>query len=519
MIISFVNVFIIPIIAVSPLKQEQKNGIEMYFGLFLEWCIAIVQNIVLTTILIYSMKTIFHCVINDESYDYTLFALLSVLIQYYFKVGKMKLKKCSSLLRQRILKVLIHALKVVVIILLSWIIGWLVLTLVYSIPVTKIKENVRKSVDIFQTEKTYYAPAGNALDNWTDSVMLLTAAHENTQNSFVASLYNFCDYISGEVTPDEALVSIYSNNSLEVGGWNYERYWHGYLLFVKPLLYFMSYSQIRAVISMCVLLLFVMVVVCCTRQNFTYLILGFVAAFIFMNPTSIMSSIQYSTVWMITLASCIILLKIYNSRFGRFKKYAALVMLLTGILVNFFDLFTYPLVSLGIPLIIIMALISEDKLGNCIFMMSYVSAAWLCGYIGMWVGKWTIATIVLKENVFNDAYSQMLFRSNGNEGFSVTLREVIAEQFIYIDRPDIIIIIFLASVVSAIKLISIGGRIYTKKITFVISAVLVSIYPIIWFAFVKQHSMMHAWMTFRIFAVSVFSLASILGKSILKQDT
>ena len=41
-----------------------------------------------------------------------------------------------------------------------------------------------------------------------------------------------------------------------------------------------------------------------------------------------------------------------------------------------------------------------------------IACAWIGGYALMWVGKWTVATLVLHENIYLDAIQQIILRTN-----------------------------------------------------------------------------------------------------------
>ncbi len=156
----------------------------------------------------------------------------------------------------------------VIIIVFCAFMGWLLLALVYLIPTEKMKNNVKDSVYIFEAEQQSYAPAGAKLDNWTDAMMLLGAAHEVDKNVFVASLEAFFDHVGSANSPNESLVLIYGNSEIQdYGGYNYERYWHGYFLYLKPLLYMFNYAQIRNIISEVIVLFFSLLMIVCVKKN------------------------------------------------------------------------------------------------------------------------------------------------------------------------------------------------------------------------------------------------------------
>lgn len=107
--------------------------------------------------------------------------------------------------------------KLILYMLISVIIGYLLLVMVYVIPLKPINEHVRDSVKIFEREGTYPQLVNgfqdSQLDNWTDALMLLIASHEGASGSiFKQAAQNAYSKVD-DTNPTESLISIYVNNS------------------------------------------------------------------------------------------------------------------------------------------------------------------------------------------------------------------------------------------------------------------------------------------------------------------
>ena len=139
--------------------------------------------------------------------------------------------------------------KLLGIIFISIVIGYLLLVGVYCIPTQKIDENLRESVKILDSEgdypekiKGYY---DSRLDNWTDSIMLLTAAYEDDNSVYFFAVMNPRNSVFGK-KPYVVYIQLYKETTKEnLETTTYGRYWHGYLVFLKPLLYFFNLGEIR----------------------------------------------------------------------------------------------------------------------------------------------------------------------------------------------------------------------------------------------------------------------------------
>ena len=71
------------------------------------------------------------------------------------------------------------------------------------------------------------------------------------------------------------------------------------------------------------------------------------------------------------------------------------------------------LITFGIPAVLL--LFSGKKkttILESLITFAAIACAWIGGYALMWVGKWTVATLVLHENIYLDAIQQIILRTN-----------------------------------------------------------------------------------------------------------
>jgi len=145
------------------------------------------------------------------------------------------LKNCTSQVVQSVILLVIGIMT-----------GYLMLMVVYLLPVGKMQENLSKSIDILTVEQEYHRviPGYNStqLDNYTDSWMIGNAVYDNDLPIWKRALTcTSADYGDG---PLNGLVHYLE----EPDGYKeveYTRYWHGYLIILKPLLLFFSYADLR----------------------------------------------------------------------------------------------------------------------------------------------------------------------------------------------------------------------------------------------------------------------------------
>lgn len=402
-------------------------------------------------------------------------------------------------------KLLLSIIKVI----LFSLIGCLILSLVYLIPTDGlITKNMEVSVSLLEEESDYPTLMDNynsRLDDWTDSTMLLEAASdEKISNPFKASLSSSFLGI-GNLSPRDTLIKRYTNNyeSEDTFYYHYQRYWHGYLVFLKPALLLFNYGTIRSFICSIQIVLYTAIIY--LLKDHKHLIIPFVVLFLFLNPVSLMLSLQFSNMAILTLLVCIFILLFYkkmdNQRYER-------LFLIVGSLTAFFDFLTYPLITLGIPLILYIGLNYENREKIDIKNIITFSVLWAIGYVVMWSMKWVLATIITDSNVIADAIENILYRtSNISEDIRFTFFDTIYRNLgCSLQIPWFIIVLIYIALL--IKIIVQKNKIYIESL---LPLLFVGIYPFIWALVLKNHTYSHCFFVYRIFAISVFAFTTYIS--------
>lgn len=96
--------------------------------------------------------------------------------------------------------------------------------------------------------------------------MLLTASHPKNENVWKSAIHAAHCLADGKDSYG-TLLYLYRENGFELRDGLYPRYWHGYLVFLKPLLFFFSYPAIRYIIMFLQFGLFLLLVVKLAEKN------------------------------------------------------------------------------------------------------------------------------------------------------------------------------------------------------------------------------------------------------------
>ena len=393
--------------------------------------------------------------------------------------------------------------------------GFLMMCFVHLLPTKIMDKHVAESKGVFEQEGVYpQLMAGHLdarLDNWTDAIMLLVAAYDGEGTAFTESMRNGYWRVNGK-NPAESLVELYSGGKEGSSVVSYARYWHGYEIFLKPMLLFFNYQEIRYVMVAVQICLFGVVIVLFTLRNMIKEMIPLILTYLFLNPAVLLLSMQMSQIWILVLIQFIFILyfdKAYQSNKNIWINHFFMI----GCLTSFFDFLSYPLVTLGITGTFLICR-NLDKIQKQLVSFLKISVAWGCGYVFMWIGKWVLGSMILKRNIIKDAVS--VFRTRA--GY-----ETASEEFTYFDvlsrnlsvRKDFLYAILILMVVCMIFGIHHKVKLQLNHLFFIIFA----LFPFGWYLIATNHSYIHYWFTYREMAITVYAL-SLMGTSVfIKEKT
>ena len=402
---------------------------------------------------------------------------------------------------------------------ISIVIGTVLIVISYFAPISRIRENIQASLDIYLREEENYnwAPGINSthIGNYTDSLILNQAAFVGTDSIIRDALLNPYVNYEDDNAKVENLVWCLNNDTLDgVRVIPYSRYWHGYLIFIKPLLSFLNVSEIR-LLSMCFqMVLLIAVVLELYKSSGNKYIVPFVITIIGINPITTAESLHMGYVYIITLTSLYFLLRnrAYNND-GYWKFFVWI-----GIAIAYFDFLTYPLISLGINLVF-MIVLSKYNTAQQFRKTILASFMWGSGYAGMWIGKWIVTKILIGYDAIGEGIAMVKFRTYGEV---LSGEEVIQNNALFVIKKNIMALndndIFKLFLVGCIVIIAYKVIIMIKeksKIKFdytkILPLMLVSAYPFLWYALVKNHSNIHSFFTYRNLMISILCVSVIVA--------
>lgn len=400
---------------------------------------------------------------------------------------------------------------------------WALLTLAYCIPANAIKPHLEESYRIIASEDVYpasYVSSGISLDNFTVVVMLSEAA-QCGGNPILDSLRSPC-YLDNESMLDALQKSIEGESNRD-----YTRYWHGYLILLKPLLVFLNVQEIRLLFQTVFLVLLGIASVALARSMNRKGIAIAIALCLSMGlvggaDASATLPIFFSfaialgaLIWIASLPESQLIKTCKRAETPTSRPESTLLIgfMVIGALTVFFDFLDNPIITLGMPLVALVCRTgSSISLPQLLKICLICSLFWAIGYGGIWLSKWVLASIALGSNVIESAVNSIAIRSGmqNETGILEKASNAIAANYRLLGITQWLLVVELAAVLASliVMFFSRADRARTKVIIRNIVVLLIlSTIPLIWYAATSNHSMIHAHIiAYRTLVVQVFAL-------------
>lgn len=287
----------------------------------------------------------------------------------------------------------------------------------------------------------------------------------------------------------------------------YSRYWHGYVVILRFLLLFFNYYEIRIINGIFQILIFAVIMHLLLKSKGIKYALAIATSYILLMPAALAQCLQYSWIYYVAFGALLIYLK-FKSYLELRERYIYFFLLL-GAVTIYLDLLTYPLLTWGLVIVwwILLQEKEEGIVGN-ILKVIFSAIAWIVGYAGMWLGKWAVGSLVLRENLFCKAISEALLWTVNEGESAITLsdrfRALYLNWSVYAYRLYFIILFVW---VSYAVIWGICGYVKDSRIP---ALLLVGASSFVWYMVLSGHVTMHHIFTHRIFGVTIAAFLGIV---------
>lgn len=373
-----------------------------------------------------------------------------------------------------------------------------------------IQKNTEESASILKSLGNPSRVLNTLFDNDTDTLMINNAYSMDPNNTLESALLgrrNYLPekqqtvyqdmYVESNMQTEEnyiiqdQLIRTVNNNISE--SFEYARYWHGYVAFLRPLLIFLNFNEIRALSTgLLAFLALIALMLLYKRIKFKYcfvIILALLCSEYFIMGFTLQGLMTFVISMISTIIICI--------RFDKIKN-IGLYFFSIGMVTCYFDLLTHPIITLGIPMIIYL-LIKQEKgkisLKEAIKIIVKNTLLWGMGWIITNLTKWIIVDILYNRNLIYKSIMQFIFRSLGTSEENLAWYMGLSNNWNWAFRHTLMF--FTTLIFYVIYTLIRNYKSITINVKQAIPYLMISFMPIAWFMVMVNHTWFHFWFTWR----------------------
>lgn len=287
-----------------------------------------------------------------------------------------------------------------------------------SIPKYKVRENLFKSAKyLLEEEDLFYqlregdrrTEIHNYADATTLNILYSIDGKDRIKEIFLSPFYSDKMDLTKPVT--ELLVERISYE--RAADTLYDRYWHGMIVLLRPLLLLFSITQIRWIfLGILVGLMSLVTVMLVKRKQKLLAVLLWFAAIAVQLPM-VAFCVEYFPVFFLTFLITAAMIK-----WGENRRTVLNLCIVGGVCTAFFDFLTTETVAFVIPLAIVYCIWnSTEKIESIKKELIYIIQAgclWMGSYLMTYLTKWGLASLVYGEERFSVALQQLTGRQGDN---------------------------------------------------------------------------------------------------------
>jgi len=382
---------------------------------------------------------------------------------------------------------------------------------VHMIPRSAIEAQFQRSVLLFTHEGAYPRKAtldGTVmLDNYTDCYMHNVAYCADASRPIDAAMrnYRYRDNVDMIVSMKHLASGDLVNEPFEYG-----KYWHGYQVFLRPLLTIMDYGQIRVLNGIILALLLTVALYLMARRLSIGIALCFIVSLIMVHSAAVPWSLQYSTCYYIMLMSVILLLGC--GWFSATRRRLLLCFFAIGAVTSFLDFFTTPVMPLGVTMAVVMLM--DDRYCKLRDVVA-LCVVWLAGYSLMWASKWLMAYLLAGYNPLVEASQSIKLQSVGQASNPIThywqrLLDTFMTRWSLLSPQGLLRWGLIAALAVPALLAPVGKKAASRNLVLLVIALLTPL----WYTVVARHSYTHFIISSRALLVFWFSILCLLYSNI-----
>ncbi len=383
-----------------------------------------------------------------------------------------------------------------------------------AIPASALTANLLTSSDRLAIhaphEKTVKSLYYSTCDNFADAVLLGIAANMS-QGDVLRTALNTRYYDDGY----GPAVGIRASVNGAAANVDYTRYWHGTLVFVRPLLAVTDLRGIRILGAAAISLLFLADCVWLMRGKHRAACVILIASAVLIHLPFALTTVEYMSVFVILLA----VLPFYV-RFAADPGKLVLLSAGVGTLTAFFDFLTAETLTLLVPLL--MAFFVRAEQGELpdekqsLRLTIGCGAAWGCAYLASFAAKWALASLALGTDVSGAAMDAAGVRFTGDAD-GITSVPVMLVTALGANLSRLVPTAERCSVIGILVWLLLFGavcvflwRYNPRQHNLPKCTILIAVLPLLRFAVLMNHSLLHSFFTYRALMATIMAVLGLM---------
>ena len=272
----------------------------------------------------------------------------------------------------------------------------------------------------------------------------------------------------------------------------YGRYWHGSTFVTRLLLAVMTFISIRLLLYVVSSMLLVWCCAALWKRVGRTVALVVPFSLLMVNVYVMQFSMQFAPVLLIALAA--MLWMVYHREMT--ARQCGLLFFVVGSLTSFFDLITIPSLTVGLPLVVWVAIQCKQDWRKGLWMVVSLALWWLAGYVLTWLAKWGLASLLTDKNIFVDAYGEASRWNNGSGSYIFkAMGACLARlRWIYIIGPVAMLLVL--------------AIVHPRKGAWpmVVQYAVVLLVPFVYYCMMARPAWYHSWFNYRALVTAVAAL-------------
>lgn len=401
-------------------------------------------------------------------------------------------------------------LRYVLALILAVAVGMGLLLLSTFLPQDAIDRNVYASAEKMHAEGIYPMYADYTLtaqlDNHTDAIILAQSKAMSSPETILTNpMYQLAEDDPETENPVEDLYAYVQAEDPEPTSF-YVRYWMGFRAVMRLMLSFADHYQLRRYLAALVLGLALAAVCSVAKHVNEKAAFLFGISFVFVRPYMVALTPQFSCCFVIAFIAMLLM-----PRLSRRPELQGMTFYLLGIVTMFFDFYTTPLITFGLPFVYLYLLSGEGETRKLKTLAKYF-LLWGAGYLVMWFAKMVLTTLFTDVNGLENGLVSMLYRLGIRREEKYTYQYSVFQSLraiwfsLYADETGKrILAVFLGCGVLGLGALLLRRRPKFSQLLVHRNLIAVAALPIIWMLAAPQPFNIHHWFQYRSIAVSFFS--------------